>query len=95
MSTIIMSQCWPLDGMSTIQKAVLIALADLADERGSCWPTVSIIASRVCACERAVQGAIQWLERAGALTAVRRPGKVAIYMITPELYLAPAAGEAA
>ncbi len=95
MSTIIMSQCWPLEGMSTIQKAVLISLADLADDAGACWPSVSLIARRVCACDRAVQGAIKWLEAAGALNASRCAGKVATYLVTPHLYRAPAAGELA
>lgn len=38
MSTIIMSQCWPLQGLSVTQKAVLISLADQANDDGVCWP---------------------------------------------------------
>ena len=32
MSTIIMAACWPLQGMSPSQKAVLISLADKAND---------------------------------------------------------------
>ena len=62
MSTIIMSQCWPIEGMSPAQKAVLISLADQANDDGYCWPSVGTIASRTCLSERAVQGAIKWQE---------------------------------
>lgn len=37
MSTIIMSQCWMLQGLSVTQKAVLISLADQASDDGVCW----------------------------------------------------------
>jgi len=49
MSTIIMSQCWPLQGLSVTQKAVLISLADQANDDGVCWPAVGTIATRCCA----------------------------------------------
>ncbi|HCL3300057.1 TPA: helix-turn-helix domain-containing protein, partial [Pseudomonas aeruginosa] len=34
MSTIIMSACWPLQGLTPAQKAVLISLADNANDEG-------------------------------------------------------------
>ena len=46
MSTIIMAACWPLQGMSPAQKAVLISLADQASDDGVCWPGVNTIAAR-------------------------------------------------
>lgn len=55
MSTIIMSACWPLQGMSPSQKAVLVSLADQANDDGVCWPSVESIGRRTCLSERAVR----------------------------------------
>lgn len=89
MSTIIMSQCWPLEGMSIAQKAVLISLADNANDQGVCWPAIATIAKRVCASERAVQTAIKWLEDAGALQTKRTTGRSTSYTVTPAAYSPP------
>lgn len=89
MSTIIMSQCWPLDGMSIAQKAVLISLADNANDQGVCWPSIPTIARRVCASERAVQNAIKWLEQAKVVRANRANGRHTSYMVTPAAYSPP------
>ncbi len=84
-----MSQCWPLEGMSIAQKAVLISLADNANDQGVCWPSIATIAKRVCASERAVQNAIKWLEAAGALKTTRPTGRSTSYTITPAAYAPP------
>lgn len=89
MSTIIMSQCWPLEGMSIAQKAVLISLADNANDQGVCWPSIATIARRVCASDRAVQNAIKWLESAKVLKANRANGRHTSYTVTPEAYSPP------
>lgn len=89
MSTIIMSQCWPLEGMSIAQKAVLISLADNANDQGVCWPSIPTIAKRVCASERAVQNAIKWLETAKVVTANRSNGRHTSYSVTPAAYSPP------
>ncbi|WP_254918077.1 helix-turn-helix domain-containing protein [Stenotrophomonas pavanii] len=68
MSTIIMSQCWPLQGLSVTQKAVLISLADQANDDGVCWPAVGTIAARCCMSARAVRTAMDHLEAVGLLT---------------------------
>lgn len=86
MSTIIMSQCWPMEGMSPAQKAVLISLADQANDDGYCWPSIGTIAKRTCLSERAVQGAIKWLHSAGLLGASERRGTSSVYQITPAAY---------
>ena len=57
MSTMIMASCWQLQGMSASQKAVLISLADQANDDGVCWPAVGTIAARTCLSERAVREA--------------------------------------
>lgn len=89
MSTIIMSQCWPLGGMSPAQKAVLISLADQANDDGVCWPSVGTISQRTCLSERAVQNAIKWLADAGLLCARERSGTSSVYKITPAAYAPP------
>lgn len=84
-----MSQCWPLQGMTPAQKAVLISLADNANDEGVCWPAVKTIAIRTCLSERAVQGAIKWLASAGILAAQGRNGRSTVYQITPAAYAPP------
>jgi len=89
MSTIIMSLCWPLQGMSGPQKAVLISLADNANDEGVCWPSVARIAERTCLAERTVQGAIKWLGQAGILSIRERMGRSTMYTLTPASYAPP------
>lgn len=84
-----MSQCWPLAGMTIAQKAVLISLADNANDQGVCWPSIPTIAARVCASERAVQNAIKWLESAKIVTANRSNGRHTSYTLTPAAYSPP------
>lgn len=89
MSTIIMSLCWPLQGMSGPQKAVLISLADNANDEGVCWPSVARIAERTCLAERTVQGAIKWLGQASILSVRERMGRSTMYTLTPAAYAPP------
>ncbi|HBO7420458.1 TPA: helix-turn-helix domain-containing protein, partial [Pseudomonas aeruginosa] len=86
MSTIIMSACWPLQGMSPAQKAVLISLADQANDQGVCWPAVDSIATRCCLSKRAVQQAIKWLRGAGIVSVEERQGRSTMYSVTPAAY---------
>ncbi|MBI1626458.1 helix-turn-helix domain-containing protein [Comamonas suwonensis] len=89
MSTIIMSACWPMQGMSAAQKAVLISLADQANDDGYCWPSVKTITMRTCLSARAVQGAIRWLESSGILRSSERRGTSTVYQLTPAAYAPP------
>ncbi|HCG1199760.1 helix-turn-helix domain-containing protein [Pseudomonas aeruginosa] len=89
MSTIIMSACWPLQGMSPAQKAVLISLADQANDQGVCWPAVDSIATRCCLSKRAVQHAIKWLRSVGIVSVEERQGRSTMYSVTPAAYAPP------
>ncbi|MGR3963836.1 helix-turn-helix domain-containing protein [Pseudomonas sp. 910_23] len=89
MSTIIMSLCWPLQGMSGPQKAVLISLADNANDEGVCWPSIARIAERTCLGERTVQSAIKWLGTSGILSFRERMGRSTMYTLTPAAYAPP------
>ncbi|MDI3356541.1 helix-turn-helix domain-containing protein [Pseudomonas sp. UYIF39] len=85
----IMSACWPLQDMSATQKAVLISLADNANDEGVCWPSVPKIAMRTCLSERAVQGSIRWLCSTGILSTAERLGRSTLYTLTPAAYAPP------
>lgn len=84
-----MSACWPLQGMSPAQKAVLISLADNANDEGVCWPSVARIAERTCLSERAVQAAIKFLASAKALSIEARQGRSTMFTVTPAAYAPP------
>ena len=86
MSTVIMTACWPLQGMSATHKAVLISLADNANDDGVCWPSVQRISERTCLSERAVRNALRWLETAKVLSSNQRYGRSSWYTITPASY---------
>jgi len=81
-----MTACWPLQGMSPAQKAVLISLADNANDDGVCWPSVATIGARTCLSERAVRNALRWLEEASLLQSHQRFGRSTWYTITPAAY---------
>jgi hypothetical protein len=75
--------------MPPTSKAVLISLADNANDQGYCWPSIPTIANRTCFSERAVQGAIKWLEQHGAVRADRSNGRHTTYQVTPQTYIQP------
>ena len=82
MSTIIMSACWPLQ-MPMTAKAVLMSLADNANDHGECWPSQPYIAMRTCMSDRSVRNAIKWLEGAGYLVVDRSNGRHTRYTVCP------------
>lgn len=86
MSTILMTACWPLQGMSPAQKSVLISLADNANDDGVCWPSIAKIGLRTCLSERAVRNAVRWLEEAQILVSHQRFGRSTWYTLTPAAY---------
>ncbi len=86
MSTMISAACWPLQGMSVSQKAVLISLADQASDDGVCWPAVRSIAIRTCLSERAVQDALAWLQTVGLVYREYRANTSTSYTIRPSKY---------
>jgi hypothetical protein len=71
MSTIVMAACWPLQ-MSPTAKAVLVSLADQANDQGACWPAVATLCERTCLGERAVRNALRWLEGQALLETDKR-----------------------
>lgn len=84
-----MSACWPLQGLTPAQKAVLISLADNANDEGVCWPSVAKIAERTCLSERAVQQAIKVLNEFKALSIEARQGRSTMFTVTPAAFAPP------
>lgn len=80
-----MALCWQLGGMSGTEKAVLIALADRADDAGMCWPSIATLAQMTCFTDRAVQKCIHSLLGKGLISVqVSAGGKSNKYVINPE-----------
>lgn len=76
---------WRVPGLSTLEKSVLVRLADRADASGLCWPSQSAIARDCSATDRGVRNAISALVEAGHLQ-VAEPAtftKSARYRVTP------------
>ncbi|APW37146.1 hypothetical protein RD110_08000 [Rhodoferax koreense] len=80
-----MECCWPLR-MPPTAKAVLISMADQANDAGLCWPSIDTISERTCVSRRAVIDALKWLESSHALSADRSNGRHTKYMLTPDLF---------
>lgn len=81
MSTSVMAAVWPLQ-MPPPAKAVLVSLADNANDQGYAFPSISYICMRTCFKKTAVIEAIAWLEKAGFLKADRSNGRHTTYQIT-------------
>jgi hypothetical protein len=73
MSTMQMALVWPLK-MKPSPKAVLVSLADNANDEGVCWPSIPRISQRTCLGRTAVLDAIRWLEESLLLTVEHSPG---------------------
>lgn len=85
MSTRIMSACWPLR-MPPPAKAVLISLADMANDEGFCWPSIERVCERTCFGRTAVIDGIAWLEAHGVLKANRSNGRKTTYVVSPDQF---------
>lgn len=72
--------------MPPTPKAVLICLADYADDQGQCWPSIDTITQFTCFGRTAVITAIRWLEDHGAVNADRTNGRHTAYQVTPDQY---------
>lgn len=84
-----MGQCWPLQ-MRPPAKAVLIALADMANDEGFCWPSLERICERTCFGRTAVIDAIALLGKMGVVRADRTNGRKTTYWVEPAKFTAEA-----
>lgn len=81
MSNYILTPAWKVQGLSPVQKLVLISLADQANDEGVCWPSVSSIEKRTCLSERSVRGAVKSLEAIGFISRHERIGRSTYYTV--------------
>ena len=61
------------EGLTANEKLVLIALADMADDRGICWPAMKRLAGKSICSKRTAQRAIKNFEKMNLLTIYERP----------------------
>jgi hypothetical protein len=87
MSFRISERCVALQ-MPGVAKSVLMALADMSNDDGYCWPSLDKLTLRTCWKRRAVINAIAWLEEQGAISAERRHRTSTTYLIHPEKFSA-------
>lgn len=91
MSTRIMALCWPLQ-MPPVPKAVLISLADQANDQGVCWPSIASIIERTCFGRTAVIEALKWLESSRAVSVDRAASRTNRYTITVDAFTGALSG---
>ena len=77
-----MSLVWDAD-LPPMEKLVLLALADCANDEGHCWPSATTLARKSGQGERTVRRAIQSLVHKRHLTQNQRSGTSAIYIVHP------------
>ena len=86
MSNAITAACRPLQ-MPPTAKAVLMAMADYADDGGMCWPSIAGLCEYTCFGKSAVIEAIKLLERIGVVVANRADRYRTSYMLHPARYM--------
>lgn len=75
---------WALNEVADIRasdKAILIALADRANEHGECFPSYDDICRRSCATRNTVSYAIKRFEEQGLIERRKRFGKSTVYVL--------------
>jgi len=85
MSNSVIDACRALK-MPPPSKAVLMAMADYANDHGECWPSITTLCEFTCFGKTAVIAAIKWLEDHKLVSANRDNGRHTTYVITPKNY---------
>jgi len=62
-------------------KMVLLALCDNANDQGSCYPSIPMLATKCSMTERSVFNHLKGLEQIGALTRIQRAGRSTVYQL--------------
>ena len=75
------------------RRMVLLALADMANATGVCWPSIATLAHRACMSVRSVFNHLKALVKAGLIQRRPRIGRSSLYMVTGQVMTtsAPAA----
>lgn len=72
---------WRTDIGPATKRLVLLALADAANEDGTCWPSVGLLMERTGAGKTAVVAALGELEADGVLSKKRRRQQSTVYVV--------------
>lgn len=88
MSIALMTEVWRLD-LPSVDKLVMLALADWANDDGKCWPSIARIAAKSGCSDRTVQRALREAEKNGHLTRDDKPGKGCLYTLHPRHSVTP------
>jgi len=84
-----LNEIWSLRGITPATKIVLIRLADRANGKRYCFPSIKNIAIECGVNERTVQRAIIFAEKSGFIRTERQSGKPTIYHINPRQIVTP------
>ena len=77
-----MTMVWEAQ-LPPMEKLVLLALADCANDEGHCWPSANTLARKSGQGERTVRRSIQSLIGKGHLTQEQRKGTSPNYLVHP------------
>lgn len=77
-----MTRAWEIE-LPHSQKLVLLSLADNANDRGDCWPSITTIAEKCCMHRSTVMRMLNELEIKGQITRSIEPGMTNGYRIHP------------
>ena len=86
-----MSQVWESGPEDRGELLVMLALADFADDRGRCWPSIATIAKRARMTTRSAQRILRKLQEVGAVTISTGTGRAGCneYVLTPDARVTP------
>jgi hypothetical protein len=84
-----MTVVWQCD-IPAGRKLVLLSLADNANDRGECYPSIEAVSARCGLSVRAVQGHIADLEKDGYLSRLERHGRSNLFTLHPRRICTPA-----
>jgi len=79
----VMTAVWPLR-LSAFDKLVLLALADISDDEGRCFPAMRTLTEKCGMDDRTVQRSLKRLQEGGFLDRQMRDGRSTLYTVTPE-----------
>lgn len=88
MSIAISSRVWKTN-LPASQKLVALALADHANEKGECWPSIKKISDKCGLNERTVFRNLNLLEKGGVVKRKKRVGCSTVYTLTPAQIVTP------
>jgi Helix-turn-helix domain len=89
MSNSLLTAAWRARCDTDGEKLVLLRLADMANDRGACWPSVAKLASDCGISERSVPRAITANQEHGHITVKPVPGRTNQYTVHPRQAVTP------